>query len=160
MQPQTSIELYTFQNQRELDRNILLVEDRQSDIELIEEALTDSSFSCNLYVTRNGEEALDFLFQRKRYSKVTQPHIILLDLNLPRMSGLELLSVIKQEHNLKLIPTIVFTTSSSSSDVSNSYALYANCYVVKPANLDRFYTTVQEIVNYWFIITTLPRLDN
>ena len=160
MQSQPLVELYTFQNERELDRNILLVEDRQSDIELIEEALEDSNFSCNLYVARSGESALDFLFQRKRYSQVPQPHIILLDLNLPRMSGLELLSAIKKEYNLKLIPTIVFSTSSSFTDISNSYALYANCYVVKPANLDRFFTTVREIVNYWFTVTTLPRLNN
>ena len=160
MQPQPLVELYTFQRTKDLERNILLVEDRQSDIELIEEALEDSQFSCNLYLVRNGEEALDFLSQKKRYSQVPQPHIILLDLNLPRMSGFEILSVVKKTKKLKLIPTIVFTTSSSSTDLVDSYALYANCYVVKPANLDQFFKTIQEIVNYWFVITKLPRLDN
>ena len=159
MQPQPLVELYTFPHKRDADRNILLVEDRQSDIELVEEALEDSNFSCNLYVVRNGEEALEFLSQRKQYEQVPQPHIILLDLNLPRMSGSELLSVVKQNNHLKLIPIIIFSTSSSSTDVINSYALDANCYIVKPASLDQFFTKIREIVNYWFVVTTLPHSD-
>lgn len=160
MPPHPSLKFYQINGERESNYNILVIEDRESDIELIEEALKDSNFPCNLYITTNGEEALNFLSRRNSYRQVPRPHLILLDLNLPRMSGLEVLSIVKQEPILKLIPLVVLTTSSNPTDVINSYRLHANCYIVKPGNLDHFFTAIREIVNYWFTIATLPQLNN
>lgn len=153
---QDSAKFLPFSRQKFLARAILLVEDRQSDIDLIEEAIQESEVSYTLYVVKNGEEALDFLYKKKQYYKVPRPELILLDLNLPRINGRELLSIIKADPKLKLIPVVVLSTSNSPGDITESYALHANCYITKPSDLDQFFAVVQAIVRFWFTAATLP----
>ena len=137
-------------------RNILLIEDRQSDIDLVEEALRESRIQANLNVARDGEEALNFLYQRQRYRQAPRPEVILLDLNLPRINGIELLHIIKEDANLKVIPVIVFTTSKATNDVLRSYATHANCYLVKPPDLEQFFKCIQATLKFWFTVATIP----
>lgn len=153
---QAEAELLPFSRQKSLARAILIVEDRQSDIDLIEEAIQESKIPYGLYIVKNGEEALDFLYQKKQYHKVPRPDLILLDLNLPRINGNELLSIIKTDPKLRLIPVIVLSTSNSPSDITESYALHANCYLTKPSDLDRFFAVVQAIIQFWFTVAALP----
>lgn len=138
------------------NRTILLVEDRQSEIDLVEEALRESQILFNLYVVRDGEEASDFLYRRQQYSQAPRPAIIFLDLNLPGMNGIELLSLIKEDANLKTIPVVIFTNSKAPRDISRSYGLHANCYLVKPLDLEQFFRLIQATVRFWFAVATLP----
>lgn len=136
---------------------ILLVEDNPGDVRLTREALKDSKLRNNLSVVIDGIEALAFLRREKAYADAPRPDIILLDLNLPRKSGREVLEEIKLDDNLKRIPVVVLTTSDDDADILASYDLHANCYITKPVDLNRFITIVKNIENFWFSIVKLPR---
>jgi len=135
---------------------ILLVEDNPGDARLAVEALKDSKIRNNLYHVKDGVEAMDFLRRRGGYVGVSVPDLILLDLNLPRKDGREVLEEIKEDAELKLVPVVVLTTSEAERDLVRSYGLHANAYVVKPIDLDRFIEVVQAIEDFWFAIVKLP----
>ena len=136
---------------------ILLVEDNEGDIELTREAFEDARFRNNLQIAEDGEKAIDILFKRNGYEKAQTPDIILLDLNLPRVDGREVLETIKGNDALKRIPTIVLTSSMADRDVVESYDLHANCYIVKPVNAIKFMEVVQHVENFWVDIVCLPK---
>lgn len=136
---------------------ILLVEDSPSDVRLTQEALRDSKLHINLNVAEDGEEALDYLYRRGRFEGVVRPDLILLDLNLPRLDGREVLAKIKEDGSLRKIPVVVLTTSESPDDVESVYDLHANCYVRKPLDLDQFIKVVRSIESFWLTIVKLPR---
>ncbi len=135
---------------------ILLIEDNEGDIELTKEAFEEAKFRNNLHVVMDGEAALDYLYKRKPYENVPTPDIVLLDLNLPGTDGRDVLDVIKQDDELKQIPTIILTSSAADKDVIDSYNLYANCYIVKPVNAIKFIEVVQRVENFWVEIVCLP----
>ena len=135
---------------------ILLVEDNPGDYRLTQEALREGKVYNNLYWAQDGVEALEFLRRRGRYSDVPRPDIVLLDLNLPKKDGREVLSEIKGDENLRSIPVVILTTSQAEEDVVRSYDLHANCYVTKPVDLEKFITVVQSIDRFWLTIATLP----
>jgi CheY-like chemotaxis protein len=135
---------------------ILLVEDNPGDARLAVEALKDSKVRNNLYWVEDGVEAMDFLRRQKEYVGVPPPDLILLDLNLPRKDGREVLAEIKEDPRLRLIPVVVLTTSEAERDLVRTYDLHANAYVVKPIDLDRFVEVVQAIEDFWFAIVKLP----
>lgn len=135
---------------------ILLVEDSKSDAVLIQETLEGSKFLNDLHIVRDGVEATDFLYQRGKYSEVPRPDIILLDLNLPKKNGRELLSEIKADENLMAIPVVILTTSSDEADILRSYQLHVNCYLVKPVELEQFAEMVKSIEHFWLALVELP----
>ena len=135
---------------------ILLVEDNPGDVRLTKEALKEAKVINNLTVLKDGEEALAYLRRQIPYEKATRPHLILLDLNLPRKDGREVLAQIKAEDSLKRIPVVVLTTSQDEQDVLKSYNLHANCYITKPVDLDQFIRVVQSIEDFWLGIVVLP----
>ena len=140
----------------QLIKNILLVEDNPSYQDLMLVAFEENDIEHNLHIVSNGEEALLFLQQKKKYSNSPRPDLILLDLDLPGMHGHELLKIVKQDINLKLIPVIVFTSSSQQQDILASYNLKANCYLSKPYDLDDFLAIVQKSLNFWLNFSKLP----
>jgi CheY-like chemotaxis protein len=135
---------------------ILLVEDNPGDVRLTQEALKEGKVYSNLHWAKDGVEALEFLQRQGRHEKAPRPDIILLDLNLPKKDGREVLAVIKKTDQLKHIPVVVLTTSKAEEDVLRSYELHANCYVTKPVDLDKFITVVQSIDRFWLTVVTLP----
>jgi two-component system, chemotaxis family, response regulator Rcp1 len=135
---------------------ILLVEDNPGDADLARETLTVSKIKNNLYVVNDGEKAMDFLKKRGEYTSVPRPDIILLDLNLPRKDGREVLAEIKQDDDLKRIPVVILTSSKADEDVIKSYNLHANCYITKPLDFSQFTKVVQSIENFWLTIVKLP----
>ncbi len=135
---------------------ILLVEDNVRDARLAEETLKDSKINNSLYHVEDGEEAMRFLRRQAEYSDATHPDLVLLDLNLPRKDGREVLAEIKEDSKLKLVPVVVMTTSEAERDLVKSYDLHANAYVVKPIDLERFIEVVQSIEVFWFTIVKLP----
>ncbi len=135
---------------------ILLVEDSPGDVRLTQEAFKDSRILNNLHVVSDGVEALAFLRREPRYAGAVQPDLIILDLNLPRKNGQEVLAEIKEDPDLKHIPVIVLTVSSAEEDILRSYNLHANCYITKPVDLERFLTAVKGIENFWLAIVKLP----
>ncbi len=136
--------------------NILLVEDSQSDAYLTQETLSESNIPHQIHWVKNGVEAIDFLKQQGDYTKAPRPDFILLDLNLPKKNGREVLSQIKQDKNLKTIPAIVLTTSADKGDILRSYQLQASCYLVKPLALDDFIALIQSIADFWLTVVTYP----
>lgn len=130
-------------------REILLVEDSQGDIRLIREALREISGEHVLHVVNDGVEALAFLHRTGPYVSAPRPDLILLDLNLPRKNGREVLNEIKADPQLHDIPVIVLTISTAEEDIQTAYRLRANCYVIKPVNLDQFFRVLQSIERYW-----------
>lgn len=136
--------------------DILLIEDRNSDIDLMREALQECDKPHRLHVVRNGEEALAFLRRQDKYTTAPRPDLILLDLNLPKLNGHEVLSVIKADPNLKFLPVVVLSTSTTPQDIRQSYELQANCYITKPVDLDQFIEVVQITVDFWLSLVTLP----
>jgi two-component system, chemotaxis family, response regulator Rcp1 len=135
---------------------ILLVEDNPGDVRLTKEALKEGKVYSNLHWAKDGVEALEFLRRRGKFADVPRPDIILLDLNLPKKDGREVLSEIKNDDDLKRIPVVILTTSKAEEDVVRSYQLHANCYVTKPVDLDKFIVVVQSIDRFWLTVVTLP----
>lgn len=135
---------------------ILLVEDNVADIRLTQEALKEEKLYNNLSIVNDGVEAMAFLHRQGKYAEAVQPDLILLDLNLPRKDGREVLEEIKNDPDLKLIPVVVLTISEAEKDILVSYKLHANCYIVKPLNLDQFSTVVKSIEEFWLSIVKLP----
>jgi CheY-like chemotaxis protein len=129
---------------------ILLVEDNPGDIRLTQEALKESQLDIHLDVVSDGEQAIDFLNKKNKYVDAVRPHIIFLDLNLPKKNGIEVLKEIKVQDGLKAIPVIVLTTSDADHDISKAYSLHANCYILKPVDFDDFAKVIQLIELYWF----------
>ena len=135
---------------------ILLVEDNPGDYRLTQEALREGKVYNNLYWAQDGVEALEFLRRRGRYSDVPRPDIVLLDLNLPKKDGREVLSEIKGDENLRSIPVVILTTSQAEEDVVRSYDLHANCYITKPVDLEQFISVVRSIDDFWLSVVRLP----
>ncbi|MER3493056.1 MULTISPECIES: response regulator [Fischerella] len=135
---------------------ILLIEDNPGDVELTKIALEDSKISVNLNIVEDGVEAIAFLRREGKYANVPHPDIVLLDLNLPKKDGREVLAEIKADEKLKRIPVVVLTTSQAEEDVLKVYNLSANCYITKPVDFDQFVKIVQSIENFWFTIVKLP----
>ncbi len=136
---------------------ILLVEDNPGDARLAVEALKESKVSNKLYHVEDGVEAMDFLHRRGEYVEASMPDLVLLDLNLPRKDGREVLAEIKEDPELRLVPVVVLTTSAAERDLIKSYNLHANAYIVKPIHLDQFIGIVQAIEEFWFSIVKLPQ---
>lgn len=135
---------------------VLLVEDNPGDVRLTREALKEGKVRNNLSVVSDGVEALAFLRREGRYAGAPRPDVILLDLNLPRKDGREVLQEVKADPALRSIPVVILTTSDAERDIAQAYALHANCYIKKPVDLDQFITVVQSIENFWFTIVKLP----
>jgi CheY-like chemotaxis protein len=135
---------------------ILLVEDNPGDVRLTQEALRESKISNNLYVAQDGVEAMAFLHRETPYADVPRPGLILLDLNLPKKDGREVLTEIKSDPVLKRIPVVVLTTSEAEEDVLRTYDLHANCYITKPVDFGQFINVVQAIEDFWFTVVRLP----
>lgn len=135
---------------------VLLVEDSAADVRLTQEALRDAKVLNELSVARDGEEALDFLHQRGKFSEAPRPDMVILDLNLPKRDGREVLIDMKGDELLRSIPVAVLTTSSAHRDVVESYKLGANCYLTKPVDLQQFLSVVAQIENFWLGIVRLP----
>jgi two-component system, chemotaxis family, response regulator Rcp1 len=136
--------------------DILLVEDNLGDVRLTREALKEGKVLNTLHVVGDGIEALEFLRHEGQYARASHPDIILLDLNLPRMDGRELLAEIKSDLNLRRIPVVILTTSKAEEDIIKSYDLHANCYITKPVDLDQFFVVVKSVEEFWFTIVKLP----
>lgn len=136
--------------------DILIVEDNPGDVRLIQEAFKDSIIPRKFHVVNDGEEALMFLYKQNSHAAAVRPDIIFLDLNLPKMNGLEVLERIKTDNSLKSIPVVILTTSNAQEHVARSYMLNANCYVTKPVDFDNFLSVVKTIESFWFNVAKLP----
>jgi two-component system, chemotaxis family, response regulator Rcp1 len=136
--------------------DILLVEDNLGDVRLTQEALAESKVKNNLYVVRDGLEAMAFLHREGKYADAIRPDLILLDLNLPKKDGREVLSEIKADEELRRIPVVILTVSSAEEDILRTYDLHANCYITKPMDLDQFIKVVKSIEDFWLTIVKLP----
>ena len=139
---------------------ILLVEDNPGDARLAEEALKDGKVLNNLHHVKDGVEAMQFLHRQAEYSQVPLPDLILLDLNMPRKDGREVLAEVKEDPGLRCIPVVVLTTSEAERDLLKSYDLHANAYIVKPVDLDRFIEIVEAIEDFWFTVVKLPQVGD
>ncbi|MCZ6789782.1 MAG: response regulator [Chloroflexi bacterium] len=137
--------------------NILMVEDNPDDVELTDEALKEAKIHINLEVVGDGVEAMEYLHKDGKYSYAPRPDVILLDLNLPKMDGREVLAEIKVDENLKRIPVVVLTTSEDEADILKAYDLHANCFITKPVDLTQFMRIVSVIEDFWLSIVKLPR---
>ncbi|TVR17530.1 MAG: response regulator [Balneolaceae bacterium] len=136
--------------------HILLVEDNEGDIILTTEALNESGFNHTLSVTRDGWEAIQYLYKDGDYTEAVRPDLILLDINLPKLNGHEVLSRVKQNPALKEIPTIILSTSSDERDIKKSYRNYSNCYIVKPGDIQSFTDVIESIEIFWLKVAELP----
>jgi len=136
---------------------ILLVEDNPGDVELTREALEAAKIANRLHVVDDGADAVDFLFQRGRFAGTPRPDIILLDLNLPKKDGRQVLSEIKAEPDLSQIPVVVLTTSQAEADILRAYQLHANCYVTKPVDFGQFLHIISAIEEFWLTVVKLPK---
>jgi two-component system, chemotaxis family, response regulator Rcp1 len=137
--------------------NVLLVEDSPGDVRLTQEAFRDANRTIHLHVAADGVEAMAFLRREGAYVHAARPDIILLDLNLPKMDGREVLAQIKGDDRLRMIPTVILTTSEAEADIVKSYQLQANCYLSKPMQLDEFESLVKSINDFWLIKVKLPQ---
>jgi CheY-like chemotaxis protein len=135
---------------------ILLVEDNPGDVRLTREALKEAKFRNKVQVVGDGVEALAYLHQQGQYSGAMRPHLIMLDLNLPRMDGREVLAAIKKDADLRRIPVVVLSSSEAESDIARAYELHANAYVTKPVDIDHFLQVVKAIEEFWVEIVKLP----
>lgn len=138
---------------------VLLVEDSPGDVRLTQEAFRDANQSILLHVAADGVEAMAFLRREGAHAQAPRPDLILLDLNLPKMDGREVLAHIKEDDNLKTIPTVILTTSDAESDIVRSYQLQANCYLTKPVQLDAFEGLVKSINDFWLTKVKLPQQE-
>ena len=141
---------------QERPKIIFLVEDNRGDIRLIQEALKRSTVAHEVVTVRNGMDAMSYLHREGEYSEAPRPDLILLDLNLPRKDGREVLAEIKADPELKRIPVVVLTTSKNDDDISQSYNLHVNCYITKSRNLSQLFEIVKGIEEFWLKIATLP----
>ena len=135
---------------------ILLVEDNPGDVRLAKEALREGDVNNNLHVASDGEEALRFLRRENGYGDAVRPDLILLDLNLPKLDGREVLAEIKADPTLRRIPVVVLTTSDADNDIARSYDLHANCYLPTPVDIEQFIVLIKSIETFWFTIVKLP----
>ena len=135
---------------------ILLVEDNLGDVRLTIEALKEGKVLNKLNVVKDGVEAMEFLHKQGKFSKAVRPDLILLDLNLPRKDGREVLAEIKGDPNLRRIPVVILTTSKSEQDILKTYDLHANCYITKPVDLSQFLKVIQSVKAFWLTIVNLP----
>ncbi|MGB6068168.1 MAG: response regulator [Desulfomonilaceae bacterium] len=135
---------------------ILLVEDNPVDVMMTKETFCGSRVCNNLHVAEDGEEAMDFLYKRGKYSSAPSPEIILLDLNLPRKDGREVLAEIKGDSSLRHIPVIILTTSEDEEDIWKSYELQANCFITKPVDMEQFTKALECVGEFWFTLVRLP----
>jgi len=136
---------------------VLLVEDSPGDVRLTREALKDAKVHLSLHVASDGIDAMAFLYRQGVHVNAPRPDLVLLDLNLPKKDGREVLKEIKENTALATIPVVILTTSAASVDVMNSYRLHANCYIIKPVSLDGFLKVVQSIDDFWLSVVKLPR---
>lgn len=137
---------------------LLLIEDNSGDILLTKEAFEEINFTENLSVVTDGESALDYLYKRGRYEEVTTPDLIILDLNIPRIDGKEILQKLKNDNDLKRIPIIVLSTSKSEKDIKACYDLQANCYLIKPVDFEQFLEIVIYIRDFWLGMVKIPSM--
>ena len=135
---------------------ILLVEDNEPDLDLTMEALQSGKLHNRIHIARDGIEALEFLRKEGKHANAPRPHLVLLDLNMPRMDGRETLAEIKRDPNLQSIPVVVLTTSKSEEDIARSYQLQCNCYINKPVDLPQFMHVVRAIEDFWLCVVQLP----
>jgi two-component system, chemotaxis family, response regulator Rcp1 len=133
-----------------------MVEDSPGDVRLTQEALREAKVRNNFHVARDGVEALSFLRREGEFADVPRPDLILLDLNMPRMDGREVLQEIKSDQDLRVIPVVILTTSKAEEDIIRSYQLNANCYITKPVDLDQFMKVVRSIEDFWLTVVRLP----
>ena len=140
-----------------MNRVVLLVEDSPGDVRLTKEAFREANRSIHLHVASDGVEAMAFLCKQGLHAGAPRPHLILLDLNLPKMGGREVLAHIKEDEDLKTIPTVILTTSEAETDIVASYQLQANCYLSKPVQLDEFEAIVRSINDFWLTKVRLPQ---
>jgi two-component system, chemotaxis family, response regulator Rcp1 len=138
---------------------ILLVEDNPGDVRLTKEAMKEGKVLNRISVVTDGVEAMEFLRKSGKYLLAPRPDLILLDLNLPRKDGREVLAEIKQDPQLKRIPVVILTTSQAEQDIIKTYELYANCYICKPVDLDQFLTVARLIEDFWLTVVKLPSCD-
>ena len=136
--------------------DVLLVEDSPGDVALTVEALREARVETKLHVVRNGEDALSFLSREGAYAEAPKPDLVLLDLNLPRKSGREVLAEMKADERLRRIPVVILSTSTNEDDISAAYDLAANCYVAKPVDLDEFVNVIRAIDDFWLSFVRLP----
>jgi two-component system, chemotaxis family, response regulator Rcp1 len=136
--------------------DILLVEDNPGDVRLTQEAFREGKLLNNLWVVNDGEEAMSYLHHEGVFADAVRPDIILLDLNMPKKDGREVLAEIKNDPSLKRIPVVVLTTSKAEQDIFRTYNLHVNCYIIKPVDLDQFVNVVQTIEDFWFTVVKLP----
>lgn len=139
---------------------VLLVEDNEADVELTRETFEHSKLNVELSVAQDGVEALDYLTGRKSVHRAPRPDLILLDLNLPRIDGRQVLSAIKDNSKLKSIPVVVLTSSDAEADVAASYQLGANCFITKPGDFRKYQAVVRALEGFWFDIATLPKASS
>lgn len=138
--------------------NVLLVEDNPGDVRLTQEAFKEAKISIKLDVTMDGAEAIKFLRKEGEYADVVTPDLILLDLNLPKKDGREVLKEIKTDDMLKRIPVVVLTTSNAEQDIMKSYNLHVNCYINKPVDFEKFFDIIQKIEEFWLTTAILPTM--
>jgi CheY-like chemotaxis protein len=136
---------------------ILLVEDNPGDVRLTQEAFADARVRNNLHIATNGEEAMDFLRHTGKFSGAPRPDLVLLDLNLPKKNGMEVLEEMKHDKTLRPIPVVILTTSEAERDILKAYNSHANCYIAKPLDLEQFVSVIQTIEAFWFSIVKLPQ---
>ena len=135
---------------------ILLVEDNPADARLVMEVFKDFKINNKLHHVKDGVEAMDYLHHNEKYEDTSKPDLILLDLNLPRKDGREVLREIKEDKELKCIPVVILTTSSAEEDVLKTYCNHANCYIIKPVDFDQFIKVIQSIESFWLTMVKLP----
>jgi CheY-like chemotaxis protein len=138
---------------------ILMADDNKGDVRLALEALKGAKVKNNVHVVGDGVEAMAFLRKEGKYAKMTRPDILLLDLNMPRKGGIEVLKEIKTDDELKTLPVVILTVSQADEDILKSYNLHANCYISKPVDLDQFIKIVKSLEDFWFTIVKLPPVE-
>jgi CheY-like chemotaxis protein len=136
--------------------NLLIVEDNPGDLRLMREALRDARISNQIHSVADGEEAMAYLYKRNPYADSPRPDLIILDLNLPRKDGREVLAEIKADHDLSTIPVVILSSSQAEQDIYKAYLLAANCFITKPVDLDQFLAVVKSIENFWLSVVKLP----
>jgi chemotaxis family two-component system response regulator Rcp1 len=144
-------------NEVSIPIEILLVEDNPGDVRLTQEALKEDKIINNLHLAKDGIEAISFLRREREYADAVRPDLILLDLNLPKKDGREVLMEIKKDEELRRIPVVVLTTSRAEEDIIRTYDCHANCYITKPVDFEQFINVIKSIEDFWLSVVKLPR---